>query len=181
MGTEAGLPSCFVTAPEDVLPDHVRPPKLDVEAEVDEGCGELALHCKAQNEEHASILMPHALHIPGVCHAIHNGSADLDSSFSCWDSFLENLKCLHKFLGSRARRDRFLEVLLAGSPEYDRGRSLLGHFSHSLHTARWGEVAQYLDDAFLFSFLCATAPMKSCTAGVRILVHHLKMALRLGL
>ena len=155
MGTESGLPSCVVTAPEEVLPEHVRPPKLVVDTEGDGGFVEPAFHVRGHKEAEAKNLMPKALHIPGVCHAIHNASASLESSFSHWEAFLLDLKTLHKFVGSRGRRDRFLEVVLReGSPEYAQGRSLLRNFSHSLHTERWGEVAAYLQDCLpIFVFV----------------------------
>ena len=138
------------------LPACVRPTTLQADAETGDGFVDLGMHTPMSRQEAAGNLMPNALHIPGVCHAIHNGSANLDTSFSEWADFLEKLKVLHKFLGSRGRRERFVEVVLRSSPSYAEGRKLMQEFSHTLHVARWGEVATYLEDALpIFVFVRA--------------------------
>ena len=100
MGTESGLPSCHVTSPEEVLPAFVRPCRLQTELEAEDGCVQLSLaQSSAENaaDANATELMPNAIHIPGMCHAIHNSSANLDTSFTHFAAFLEDLKCVHKF------------------------------------------------------------------------------------
>ena len=92
-------------------------------------------------------LMPQALRVLGVCHAIHNCSENLNTALSQFDDFLGKLKLLHKFLGQPKRRGRFVEVVLQGKPAYNVVKPLFASFSGTLYEHRWGEVASYLKKA----------------------------------
>ncbi|CAK9110214.1 Uncharacterized protein SCF082_LOCUS51195 [Durusdinium trenchii] len=155
MGTEAGLPECGVTFAEDVLPSFVRPTRLQADVETEDGCVEFALQGAGFVQTPvAKPLMPNAIHVPGMCHAIHNASQNLDSSFCEWEPFFASLRTLHKFLGTKGRRDRFVEVVLENSLHYQSGKTLFQSFSHTLHVERWGEVAVYLRDGLpILTFL----------------------------
>ena len=147
MGTEAGLPQCVVEYPEDVLPSFIRPSRIQPDIVVEDGSVELCLEGLAPvNEAGRGNLMQRAILIPGTCHAIHNASSNLDSAFAHWDRFYSSLKTLHKLIGMKGRRERFVEVVLKNVPQYDQGKALFRHFSKTLYTERWGEVASYLEE-----------------------------------
>lgn len=147
MGTEAGLPQCAVEYPEDVLPSFIRPSRIQADIATDDGCLELSLEgCGPGNPASRGNLMQRAILVPGTCHAIHNASANLDSAFANWEKFYSSLKTLHKLIGMKGRRERFVEVVLGNVPQYDQGKALFRHFSKTLYTERWGEVASYLEE-----------------------------------
>ncbi|CAE7033133.1 unnamed protein product [Symbiodinium sp. CCMP2592] len=153
MCVEAGLPNCHVSTPESTLPSFVRPSRLQVCPEDAEFVEEGFYEMQGEAASNAA-LMPAAIHLPGVCHAVHNASANLNSALSYFDDFLSKLRVVHKFLGSPSRRDRFVEVVLQRKPSYDVGKSLFKSFTKTLYEERWGEVASYLKSAqSLFTFL----------------------------
>ena len=148
MGTEV------LFLPKTTLPIFVRPSRLQ-EASVceEEGVAVEALLEEQPQQATPSNLMPNAIHIPGMCHAMHNASSNLDTCFSDWATFFDQLKTLHKFIGARRRRDRFMEVVLRGQGDsYAECRRLFKQFSHSLYSERWGEVASYLRDGLPILF-----------------------------
>ena len=153
MGVESGLPNCHVSTPESTLPSFVRPSRLQVCPE-DEEFVEEGFHEMQGEAASNTALMPAAIHLPGVCHAVHNASANLNSALSYFDDFMSKLRVVHKFLGSPSRRERFVEVVLQGKPSYNVGKSLFKSFTKTLYEERWGEVASYLSSAqSLFTFL----------------------------
>ena len=150
MGVEAGIPSCHVDCVETVLPAFARPSRIemmepDENGHVEEG----SLHEEPPAPKN---LMPNAVHVPGACHAIHNASANLDSALSEFEGFMKNVDALHGLIGQRARRERFVEVVLGGTPQYNVGKSLFGRFTLTLYKERWGEVATYLREGFCLLF-----------------------------
>ena len=90
--------------------------------------------------------MPRALQVPGACHAIHNACLNLDDALSEFDWFFTSLKKLDALIGNKRRRERFVQVVLTGTPLYEAGQKVLESFSSTLHKERWGELAGYLSD-----------------------------------
>ena len=151
MGVESGIPECQVSSADLLLPHFVRPSAVtfmeaDADGFVEEGfVGE---------PEPAKNFMQNAIHVPGMCHAIHNASLNLDSSLSDFNWFMDQVETLDALIGKKQMRDRFVEVVLRNSPQYANGKDLFSKFSATLYRERWGEVATYLDAAYaLFVFL----------------------------
>ena len=152
MGVEAGLPECEVQGVESVLPTFIRPMRIEVIQGVDEGFVQEEVLVPEAPE--ARRLMPDALHLPGCCHAIHNACLNLDSALADFSWFLGLLKKFDPLIADKRKRERFLEVALEGTPQYDEGKKVLANFSATLHTERWGELATYLRTGFPALVFC---------------------------
>ena len=99
VGVEARLPEVHVRHAEEILPPYLRPGRGEAVIEtgedlVEEGC------LVGNSEEQGHLLMPSALHSPGIMHAVHNSVK------------AEKVKSVHKFLGHRRRCERFCEAVL---------------------------------------------------------------------
>ena len=152
MGVEAGIPNFFLKQVEDALPEWLRPVRLHVvpDEQVEDGAELLS------NDVGDSVktLMPRALQMSGVCHAVHNSSLNLQSAFKGFDDFLLKLKCLYKFLGNSLRVSRFLEVVMRDTPHYEHAKKLFTKKLTSVHTERWNVLAICLEESLpLVQFL----------------------------
>ena len=144
MGVEAGIPDCELQCVESVLPPCVRPSRLLMCNTEDANFADEGLLTAEPESAHEGTLMPNAIHVPGTCHAIHNACLNLDTALVDFDWFITRVKKLHPLFSVKRRRDRFLQVALHGTPQYDQGKQILENFSGTLHSERWGELAGYL-------------------------------------
>ena len=145
MGVESGIPECKVSNFDSLLPEFVRPSRITIMAGDAEGAIEEEFLGDAEPVQN---LMQNAIHVPGMCHAIHNASLNLDSALSDFKWFIDQVEILDNFIGKKQMRDRFVEVVLRNSPQYPNGKDLFGKFSGQLYRERWGEVATYLNNAY---------------------------------
>ena len=152
MGVEAGIPECQVQCVESVLPTFLRPARLQVASSDADFAEEVML--EAQPSVEGGHLMPNAIHIPGACHAIHNACLNLDSALTDFEWFLKQVQTLHPLISNRRRRERFLQVVLEGTPQYDQGKQIMAAFSATLHTERWGELVTYLRSGLPLLVFC---------------------------
>ena len=145
MGTEVGLPDFTAEHLLQALPPYLRPGVMH--SDVDDG-DEAHIHGYGEPRcNHARPLMQGTIVVPGVCHAIHNATKDMQSALVCWPDFLKDLKTLHALIGHPSRRERFVEKVLDGTNMYDQGKRELHGFSASLYEERWGEIGSYLQHA----------------------------------
>ena len=147
MGVEIGMPDCQVKCVESTLPAFIRPVRLQVAEGDEDGFVEESLAVEPQPERPENHnFMPRALQVPGACHAIHNACLNLDDALSEFDWFFTSLKKLDALIGNKRRRERFVQVVLTGTPLYEAGQKVLESFRSTLHKERWGELAGYLSD-----------------------------------
>lgn len=150
MGVESGLPQCNVNFVENLLPSFVRPARIHIAQCEDDFVEDGFVPAEQGNRN----FLPRALQVPGVCHAIHNMSSNLDSALADFEWFIALVEELDKFIGSRRQRERFVEVVLGETEMYAEGKALFKDFSATLYRQRWGEVATYLCQAWpIFLFL----------------------------
>ena len=151
MGVEAGMPMVQLMRIEDVLPVYLRPARGQDATHIVDGFIEEGVLEGTAQERPQSCLMPEALPIPGVMHAVHNAVKDMDKAFTVFQGFkdfYDQVKLLDKFLGHRRRCERFCEcVLKADDNLYKRGRAVLLTFSSTLYEQRWSELCLYLEKA----------------------------------
>ena len=146
MGVEAGMPSFYVKAIENTLPPWLRPARVTV---VPNDTFEDGLELQRDEvDQPAKPLMPEAFHMSGVCHAVHNSTASLNLAFPSFDDFLSKLKRLYQFLGSSLRVQRFLEVVMRGSLQYDHAKALFSRKLTSIYTERWNVLAICLEESY---------------------------------
>ena len=125
----------------------IRPVRLQVAEDDEDGFVEESLAVEPQPERPENHnFMPRALQVPGACHAIHNACLNLDDALSEFDWFFTSLKKLDALIGNKRRRERFVQVVLTGTPLYEAGQKVLESFRSTLHKERWGELAGYLSD-----------------------------------
>lgn len=156
MGTEAGLPSFHVLQAEQVLPDWLRPSRVNIQHADDDALDVGPVFEPGDADVRASPLMPNAVQVPGICHAIHNATGKLNDAFHGFDDFLQKLKTLYRFLGDPQRCSRFVEVAMRGTLHYDRAKQLFLRKLTSIYTERWNVIAICLEESLpLLLFLRA--------------------------
>ena len=118
MGVEVGIPAAKLGCAEVALPPFARPAVATaavtdgddyVQEQLHEGADAEACHGPPPT------LLPKAVHVPGICHIIHNASADMDKAMAGYTAFVDQLKVFHAFMSSQRSRERFVEVVLKGS------------------------------------------------------------------
>ena len=151
MGVESGLPSFHATGVETTLPEWLRPARVHVFAgDQDDYFEDGAVLPIAQSKA----FMPSAFTIPGICHAIHNATASLETAFVCFERFNEKFEVVYKFLGNSQRRERFVEVVMKGTPQYEVAKTLFSKEIPSFYTKRWNALAECLSETLpLANFL----------------------------
>ncbi|CAE7317760.1 unnamed protein product [Symbiodinium sp. CCMP2592] len=141
MGVEAGLPSFGIQGAEKTLPPWLQPARANVvegEEFVEDG--------PVVNEDAAVTkpLMQHALQMPGICHCIHNATETLETAFHWFETFVDHYKVLDKFLSSKQRRERFVEVVMYGSPAYETAKQVFSKQVPAFYTKRWNAFTDCL-------------------------------------
>ena len=150
MGVEAGLPAFCSRGPESTLPAWLRPVRVQVVTAEDDFFEDGAVLPVAD----ATALMPSAFVVPGICHAIHNATATLETAFKGFERFNEQFGTLYKFLGSKQRRERFVEVVMKGTPQYPTAQKLFAKEVPSFYTKRWNALTECLQQTLpLAAFL----------------------------
>ena len=93
-----------------------------------------------------SSCLSHSLHIPGICHAVHNGTKQLDRHFEHFTEWYKKVKTLDQLIGNTRRRERYVENCLGDTSFYSEGKRLFSKLSHRLYEDRWAEFTMYLDE-----------------------------------
>ena len=136
MGTEMGVTS-FQGTPEALLPKwhpFARPCSSSLEVDA-----------AADVYESSDALLPMAVPIPGLCHIIHNLSADVDRHMPGFADFYSQLKNTGALLCRDQRRKRLWFSCVApvsAAPEQMFERQV-----PSIYEKRWGCVVQYIQQA----------------------------------
>ena len=147
MGVESALPSFHVLSAEKVMPAWLQPSRVNVHEPDDDHFEDGVLVNLESANCKSSPLMPQAISVPGICHAIHNATGRLNSAFHGFEDFLGKLKSLYQFLGSPPRCNRFVEVVMRGTLHYERAKELFLRRLTSIYTERWNIVAICLEES----------------------------------
>ena len=110
-------------------------------------------------------LLPKAVSIPGICHIIHNLSADIDASMDAFPPFLVELKNVGALLCKDQSRKRLWQTCvrpLGAAPQ-----QLFERHVPSIYEARWAmSSCSYRRPCLCFAY-CADAEIKACFSMVR--------------
>lgn len=143
LGVESGLPGFCSAGAETVLPSWLQPARVEVVASDTDFIEDGAV--VAQQPVLVKPLMPAAFPIPGVCHAVHNAIGNLEKAFPWYEEFVARFKTLYQFLGSKQRRDRFVEMVMKGKLQYTHAKKLFGKEVPSFYTERWNAFMECLE------------------------------------
>ena len=138
MGTEMGVPS-FRGAPEALLPPrHPFAPSSASPFQVDAATD--------VHDDNDGNLLPLAVPIPGLCHIVHNLSADVDREMPGFTAFFSQLKNTGSVLCRDQSRKRLWHTCvepLAAAPEHMFSRQVPSIY----YEKRWGYVVLYIQKA----------------------------------
>eukprot|EP00971_Amphidinium_carterae_P000717 14099-Amphidinium_carterae.1 len=99
-----------------------------------------------EEEDKEVKLLPHSLHIPGICHVTHNALWEVTKHMESWEVWYSSLKNVAALL-SNADRMRRVVAVIQESP-LAHAASCFRRLAPALHEKRWSVVQDFLRIAY---------------------------------